>query len=88
MANQEQVQMLLREREALNTEWRTKLFKLHQSPSRPDLRGADISRTDLRGAYLRGADLRGANLRGAGLCESELVKADLSKANLESCRPT
>jgi hypothetical protein len=96
MANQEQLDMLLRGLEVWNR-WRAKYSNISPGLGDPDLRGADLSsailryadlnRANLSDALLNNADLRGTNLsraylRGANLSGANLSGANLHRANL------
>jgi uncharacterized protein YjbI with pentapeptide repeats len=94
MADQEQLDRLLKQGVHAWNEWRGEHNNIEPELSeadlsRADLSGADLSRADLSGADLRlthlsGADLNEANLNGAHLGGADLRGAKLSKANLSS----
>jgi len=76
MANSEYLTLLKQDPVTWN-KWR------HANPSiKPDLHGADLSRTDLHGADLVEANLSGADLSGADLGRSNFSGANLSGTNL------
>lgn len=92
MANQEHVEILLRDGVYAWNLWRKEV-----ADAPPDLRGADLRHADLGDANLSGmnlreadlyeaqlrdADLRGADLRGANLRDTDLRGALLGDANL------
>ena len=70
MANQQHVDMLLRDGVHAWNRWRKE-----EPDVRPDLHEADLHR----------ADLHGADLHGANLYKANLFKADLPDANLRGC---
>jgi uncharacterized protein YjbI with pentapeptide repeats len=76
MANEEHLELIKQGVDAWNR-WR----KEH-ADTRPDLKGARLSRMDLKGANLSEVDLRQADLSGAKLSVAKLRKADLYNARL------
>jgi hypothetical protein len=77
MADQEQLDILLKQGVQAWNEWRKEHPEI-----RPDLRDATLNGANLRDANLRDATLNGANLRDANLGRASLYGADLSDADL------
>lgn len=86
MANQEHVDMLLRDGVETWNRWRSEHQDVVPDLGGADLFGADIFGADLHGANLVGAELAGVNLGGANLGGANLSGADLSGADLLSAR--
>jgi len=76
MANQQNVECLLKGRDAWNT-WRAEHPEVEIDFKRANLRGADLS-----GAHLTGATFMGAHLNVADLSRADLGETDFSFAHL------
>jgi uncharacterized protein YjbI with pentapeptide repeats len=78
MANPKHLKILQQGSETFN-KWRKEKENLD---IKPDLIGANLSRTDLSKIDLRGADLRGASFKETNLSGADLSGADLSEIDL------
>ena len=81
MADQEQVELLMRGVDAWNA-WRAENERVRVNLREANLQGTILTRASLRGADLRGAILSEANLYGTDLYGANLNEADFSEVNL------
>src|SRR5438552_1247773 len=84
MANQEQVELLLRGKD-IWSEWREQHPEVNIDLSGADLFRAKLGEANLGGADLSGANLSEANLSGANLTIAILVGTNLTGATLTHC---
>jgi uncharacterized protein YjbI with pentapeptide repeats len=75
MANQEHLDILLKQGVEAWNKWRA-----HNPRLKPDLQGADLSEPGLQGADLSEADLSEADLFKAILIRANLTNANLTEA--------
>jgi uncharacterized protein YjbI with pentapeptide repeats len=82
MANQKQLDTLLRDGVAIWNIWRNEYREILPDLTLANLEGADLREADLRMVNLTGSNLKGSNLSEALLCESLLRRAHLGQALL------
>jgi len=82
MANQEHLEILLRNRNS--NAWNN--WRKQHPALQPDFRGADLRSADLSGVDLYKADLSDAHLSNAYLFNADLIGANLSRAHLNGAK--
>jgi TIR domain-containing protein/pentapeptide repeat protein len=82
MANQEQLDRLLKQDVYTWNHWRSEHLEIHLDLKDANLKDANLRAANLRAANLRDANLRDANLRDANLRDANLRDADLRGADL------